>query len=280
MAAHWNTLKRQLYAYHAGDRSLSANLTLRMHELSLDMQQRVHDVHTAPELKTWLVRMMHNSMEVHTCFALIAPAERIFIYDNRHVDIQDVVAAIASNIEALYAGRDAINVHALKGEFQLEGVHWGTVEFQLGNKTGHVVAPHGVRQDIHFAQAALQQLSYLAAPNDPSGLDSGLLARYNRYSGDLKQLRADKASLEARLATAELRRATAESERDAALDSARSARNALSQLKQDIAREKATTERIRVMAERNRTETAEERTERVRDEKFHAADRERFFSAL
>ena len=139
---------------------------------------------------------------------------------------------------------------------------------------------HGARQDIHFAQAALQQLSHLGAPNNTSILDSGLVARKNRWWGDLKQLRTDKAALEAQLEMAELQRATAESERDAALDSARSARNALSQLKQDIAREKATTERIRAIAERNRTETAEERTERVRDEKFRAAHRERLFSAL
>ncbi len=146
------------------------------------------------------------------------------------------------------------------------GVFWKTLE--------------GYKHQHTNTQAALQQLSHLGAPNDTSILDSGLLARQNRYWGDLKQLRADKITLEARLATAELQRATAEAQRDAALDSARSARNALAQLKQDITHEKATTERIRAIAERNRTETAEERTERVRDEKFRAAHRERLFSAL
>ena len=132
----------------------------------------------------------------------------------------------------------------------------------------------------HLGGSYAPELSHLAAPNDTSILDSGFVARQNRYWGDLKQLRTDKAALEAKLAAALFKCATAETERDAALDRAREARNALAQLKQDIAREKATTERLTALSKRNSSETAEERTERERDERFRAAHRERYFSGL
>ena len=117
----WRTLKLQLKGYCAADRSLAVDVTERMAELERDMSEKIHYVWSPMDLKLWLLRMMHNSLQVHGCFASVAKRQRTFLYDTREVDIQDVVGVIADKIQELYEIRDTIDLPRLKRELDEEG---------------------------------------------------------------------------------------------------------------------------------------------------------------
>jgi hypothetical protein len=118
MTEGWRTLKSKLSAYGAAERSLSMNLKRRMADLENDMKySTVKDLSRRMDLKRWLTKMMHNSLEIYTLVSLITKRDRYFMYKDRIYDIQEVVRLIADKVENLYGIRDTVDL-AFINEFR------------------------------------------------------------------------------------------------------------------------------------------------------------------
>jgi len=137
MDGSWPTLKVQLRGYYAEDKSIEDDVKKRMAELHSDMYEKIHYVEGPKQLKLWLVRMMHNSLQVHASFESVPSYTRTYRTTGRIVDIRDVVGEITEKIQNLWAVQDSIDLPRLKQEFEVEFEAGGAVrqhEHEIGNE--------------------------------------------------------------------------------------------------------------------------------------------------
>ena len=141
----WRTLKRKLKSYDAGRRALGANLRRRMAAVTVDLEQStVDELYSKEEIKRWLTRLMHNSLEVHTLLMLTPVRDRTFRYENRMNDIRVVVAQIADKIEKMYEARERMDFR-FKREFA-ESEEAGEAA------RGRERTPEADRRDAHLVE--------------------------------------------------------------------------------------------------------------------------------